>query len=317
LYGPSLVVLVVLLPFFTYYFREMKSAQAYLNDRAFRTLDITSQQFESEITGVSRAINAADLLPEQLCVRRDSKVLSPRAYWEARKEPASFKDVAKAEIEAYLNAYILDGQSSVKVQGPVMAPAQVCASAQTASRIEMPTGADSSSLQISIHRIESSSLGVRLHKEKSVTGAGNTPLQIEIVADLDSDRMLARASSASNATLFDSVFVATRTGQVLAEKRSSKLNVRDVEAILANRSVRYAVEGGQKLADDSSPSSADQGKLPGKVWGADQRFDVQVSGTSYVLFVAPQCGRTNVGKDGIFYSTDKPPGGSRACSHYK
>ena len=292
LYSPSLITLLVLLPFFALYFHAMKSAQAYLNDRAFRILDITSRQFGAEITGVSSAMDAANILPEQLCVRQADKVLSPRAAWEAGKHaPAFFKDVAQSEMQVYLNTYVLDGESKVTVGEPTVAPrfsemAEVCSKTPTGLRSEMPKGADPS-LQISIHRFDNSSLGVRLVEKKDAIAPGNTLLHIEIITDLDSDRMLARASSAGNTTLFDSVFVATRSGVVLAEKSTSKLNVRDVVAILINRSVRYAVEGGQKLPDDSSPNSADQGGLPGKVWGADQRFDVQVSGTSYVLFVAP------------------------------
>ena len=295
LYGPSLITLIVLLPFFTYYFRKTKDAQSYLNDRAFRILDIISHQFGSEITGVASTMDAAYKLPEQLSLRQKSKVLSPRALWLAGKQ-APFAEVAKAEISDYLKEYVLDGESTVKVQpdsknaSPNASPNQagmtaVCAMPAPESR-DLPNSSNST-LCISVSHTGNSGLHVRLLEERHVNARGNIHLGITIDTRLDSDRMLKRALSAGSGSLFESVFVASRSGQVLAESRSSKLNVRDLEAILAGRRVRTAVEGGQNPPEAPSHESADPAGLPREVWGADQRFDVQVSGTSYVLFVAP------------------------------
>ena len=270
LYGPSLVTLAVLLPFFAYYLREVKSAQGYLNDRAFRILDVMSRQFGSEIAGVSNTMDAATILPEQFALRQRDRVLSPRANWLVASA-APFPGAAQAEMQAYLDAYILDGTSSATV-----AAATGDAKAKQALKVDV------------CRQTATSALRLRLIDDRNVDVPARGLLHIRIDTELDPDRMIERALSAGQGNLFETVFVASRTGQVLAEMNSSKLNVRDVDAILANRRVRTVIEGGQQPGkEDTAPDNTDQAKLPREVWGSDQRFDVQVSGTSYVLFVAP------------------------------
>ena len=270
LYGPSLVTLAVLLPFFAYYLREVKSAQGYLNDRAFRILDVMSRQFGSEIAGVSNTMDAATILPEQFALRQRDQVLSPRANWLVARG-APFPGAAKAEMQAYLDAYILDGTSTAAV-----AAATGDARAKQILKVEVCCQTATSALRL------------RLIDDRDVDVPAQGLLHVRIDTELDPDRMIGRALSAGQGNLFETVFVASRTGQVLAEMNSSKLNVRDVEAILANRRVRSVIEGGQKPGkEDTAPDNTDQAKLPREVWGSDQRFDVQVSGTNYVLFVAP------------------------------
>jgi hypothetical protein len=275
LYGPSLVTLAVLLPFFAYYLREVKTAQGYLNDRAFRILDVMSRQFGSEIIGVGNTMDAASILPEQFSLRQRDNVLSPRAKWLAERK-APFKDMVQAEMKAYLDAYILDGISTSTVD--------------VAEKASPKPKADSEAIpQISVCcRSANSALQLRLFDDRVVNVPEHGRLHITIETKLDPDQMTERALGAGQGSLFETVFVASRTGRVLAERNSSKLNVRDVQAILSNRRVRMVIEGGQKPEkEDTSPESADQPGLPRQVWGSDQRFDVEVSGTSYVLFVAP------------------------------
>ncbi len=280
LYGPSLITLAVLLPFFAYYLQETKAAQGYLNDRAFRILDVTSRQFGSEITGIGNTIGAAYLLPGQLALRKRDQAIARRTKWLYEKG-ASLPEIAEAEVQSYVNTYVLDGVSSVKVEQVVPKNPK-----ESVAAVTKPKVPESSPLISICCRFGNSSLRIQFLEEKTVNVSG-ADLQVRMDIKLDPDRMLERTFGARG-DLFETVFVANRNGEVLAETSSSRLTVKDVEAILANRRVRGVVEGGQNgQKEEPSAEGSDQGKLPRQVWGADQRFDVQVSGTSYVLFVAP------------------------------
>src|ERR1035438_5268074 len=187
LYGPSLVTLAVLPPFFAYYLREMKSAQGYLNDRAFRILDVISRQFVSEINGVASTMDAANILPEQLDLRQRSDVLSRRAKWLAGKKLSdSFPKVAEAEIDAYLRDYISDGESSVQVED--VAGSAAHALCQT----EKAKGPDAAPHISICCRSGNSPLRVQFLEERNVCVTDHIPLRIRIDTKLDPDRMLAR-----------------------------------------------------------------------------------------------------------------------------
>ena len=279
LYGPSVITLAVLLPFFAYYLHEMKSAQGYLNDRAFRILDVSSHQFGSEIAGIAATIGAAELLPGQLSLRQRDQVLSPAARWLAEKG-AGFPEIAQAEVQSYLDTYALDGIASARVR-----PA--------APKIPPPAGGtnldapEASPLMSICCRDGNSSLRIRFLEENTVNAAGKD-LQIRMDIRLDPNRMLEHTLGGEKGGMFETMFVATRNGEVVAETSSSRLAVRDLDAILANHRLRSVVEGSQNSPKDEATADAtDQSRLPREVWGADQRFDVQVSGTSYVLFVSP------------------------------
>jgi hypothetical protein len=279
LYGPSIITLAVLLPFFAYYLHEMKSAQGYLNDRAFRILDVSSRQFGSEITGIAATIGAAELLPGQLSLRQRDHVISPSARWLAEKG-ASLPEIAQAEVQSYLDTYVSDGISSARVSPVVQKSPRPAGSTN-------PDGPESSPQMSICCRYGNSSLRIRFFEEKTVSTAG-TDLQVLMDIKLDPNRMLERTFGGVKGGMFETVFVATRNGEVLAETSSSRLAVKDLDAILANRRLRSVVEGGQNSSKEGPATEAsDQAGLPRQVWGADQRFDVQVSGTSYVLFVSP------------------------------
>src|SRR5450631_2625364 len=102
LYGPSLITLAVLLPLFSYYIKEVKSEQGYLNDRAFRVLDVIARQFGAEINGTHDTMVAAILLPRQRCTLW--------SHGERSCKPGEFdRKAAVSDIQAYLDTYVADG----------------------------------------------------------------------------------------------------------------------------------------------------------------------------------------------------------------
>ena len=114
LYGPSLVTLAVLLPFFAYYVRQVKTQEGYLNSRAFRVLDVASRQFAGQLKGASDTMVAAVRVRREFAVRKESSVL----IWEADRlsklcaETADCQNAAaRAEAEGYLRTYLVDRDS--------------------------------------------------------------------------------------------------------------------------------------------------------------------------------------------------------------
>jgi hypothetical protein len=278
LYGPSLITLAVLLPFFSYYIKEVKSEQGYLNDRAFRVLDVIARQFGAEINGTHDTMLAAILLPGQQCT-----------LWkqgERSCKPGEFEHKAAiGDIQAYLDTYMTDGEATVEEVAEDPKAATRPGDGMTSLKAHDGLPANE---KHSISRSEDSQVFIQLLHQNELAGARDgKQLVTRISAQLDPAKMLARALSNDQGVLFETVFVASREGHVLAQNRNSKVNVVEVETLLESRKLRDIVEGPKNSKDGDSPGSAAQPSLPGEISGADERFDIQVSGTDYVLFVVP------------------------------
>ncbi len=277
LYGPSLITLAVLLPFFSYYIKEVKSEQGYLNDRAFRVLDVIGRQFGAEINAAHDTMVAAILLPGQHCT-----------LWkqgERSCKPGEFeRKAAITDIQAYLDTYVTDGEAAVEEVGGDTKATDVASKGMADLKPHEGLPANEKHF---IARSEDSQFLVQLIHQNQLSGARDgKELVTRISAQLDPAKMLARALANEQGALFEAVFVASREGHVLAQNRNSKVNVLEVETLLESRKLRDIVEGPKSKDSDSSGSPA-QPSLPSDVSGADERFDIQVSGTGYVLFVVP------------------------------
>ncbi len=255
LYGPSLITLAVLLPFFAYYVRQVKSQEAYLNDHSFRVLDVIAQRFTASINGGHGTMEASVLLPPQECnLRVESKTCKAGDF--DRKD-------AQEQIQAYLSTYVVHGDVTVE-------------------EIKEPTviGLE----KHSISRAEDSQIYIQLLHENKVTGVRNGPMWLRITTRLYPERILARAVENQKSGMFETVFVATRNGQVLAQNSNSKVDVSQLQSLLDSRQVRAIVEG-SKSPGGPGPTLTDA--QSSEISGADQRFAVQVADTDYVLFGVP------------------------------
>jgi hypothetical protein len=270
LYSPSLAILCVLIPFFSYYMKQVKVQEGYQNDRAFRVLDLIARQFNGEIDGTHQTMDAS--------LRVQGKAVSER-NGPANRCPQDDDLIA---IRRYLKAYVTDkftpeGGEPIPLAGET-AEQRVC-EAVDAKEVNEPRHSHA------IVQFQDS----RIYLELSHEGVAASGRKVRIRIFLDPAKMLARTLKDDRSAIFDTVFAGSleATGDVLAQKSNPQVNVVVLDTLLKSGRLHRAIEG------DSSSKGSDDGKLGATpdlstaVSGANQRFDVQVSGTDYVLFVAP------------------------------
>ena len=138
LYSPSLAILLVLIPFFSFYLKQVKVQEGLQNDRAFRMLDLIARQFSGEIDGNHKAMDAALLVkahPQDKSKGKGTKLPFPS------KCP---QNPNLAAIQEYLNAYIVDkfspaGGDSIPLAAPQKQPRQTVCEVVLAAQAPQPS----------------------------------------------------------------------------------------------------------------------------------------------------------------------------------
>lgn len=261
LYSPALAVLLVLIPFFSYYLNEVKQQQGYQNDRAFRLLDLISRQFAAEIEGAHRTMDSAFLLPMQ------SQDLLPNSG-EPKRDPKL--------ILNYLDAYIPDKY----VPGDKPIPLAHHPETPELKQLKGAAGLEPAHSHAVVQFQDS-----RSYIELSHAGSiGKQKYALTIF--LDPSKMLSRAAENDHAGFFDTVFVGylQNSGEVLAQSTNPQVNVLLLENLLKSLQIHGAIESKTTSKEPDDPKSD---PLAIAASGANQRFEVQLSGATYVLFLVP------------------------------
>ncbi len=273
LYSPSLAILCVLIPFFSYYLKQVKIQEGLQNDRAFRMLDLIAGQFSGEIDGAHKAMDAS--------LRVKAKPTGKQTS-DAGKCPQNDAVVA---IQNYLNAYVVDKFTpppgdSIPLAAKNDEKQTVCEVVVDPDKANTPPPHSHSIVQFQ---------DSKTYLELSHGGMTDAHRKVRIRAFLDPAKMLERALKDDRSAIFDTVFASSleQTGDVLAQKSNSPVNVTLVETLLKSARLHTMIEAdsGSKPSDDGKLSATPE--LSTAISGANQRFDVQVAGGSYVLFVVP------------------------------
>lgn len=269
LYSPSLAILFVLIPFFSYYMKQVKGQEAAQNDRAFRVLDLIASQFSTQIDGTHKTMDASLLLLE----KKSSVNTNP----DPHRCPQSTDFLT---IQHYLKTYIPDKFTPEK-DAPVPL---VSVLEQRACEVVDAREVKGSPHSHAMVQFQDS----RLYLELSHEGETPSHRRLRLRAFLDPAKMLARALKDDRSAIFDNVFLGSleEMGDVLAQKSNPQVNVLLIDTLLKSARLHNAIE-------ENSSSKGDDGKitttsdLATAISGANQRFDVLVGGTPYVLFVVP------------------------------
>lgn len=291
LYAPSLVTLLVLLPFFAYYVRQVRAQEGYLNAHAFRVLEVAASQFAFQVQGARDTMFAAIQVREEWDLREPLLRLTPEEKQKLKVDNSLFAKAVKDQAELYLRTFLADlADIDPSYEEDVLNKEGVLnlVEGDTVTLVGHE-GISPAKIKLEVRRVVDSE-GKKIGAKDPAKPA--QPRSFLLQAFLDPARMLNRAAGAVRAGVFETVMVATSDGAVIAQTDNSAATVRDVEALLAGRKTLRTVEagtpdggGGQKLA--TPPVSGEAVHIAPQFAGAEERVVVEVSGEAYFLFSIP------------------------------
>ena len=244
LYGPSLAMLLFLIPFFSYYTKRVKIEEGYQNDRAFRVLDLIARQFDAEIDGAHNTMVAALRIPGQEC-----------NLWPVHEKNCAPHDEVSG-IRNYLNAYVPDKYVSEGNRIPVAITDDGPVEEVSLVNRQKPRARSKIAQLIHAHSIaqfQDSRAFIELWHEGDLAGPSEKKTA-SIRIFLDPEKMLTRALENDRLGLFDTVFVASlqKTGEVLAQESNPQVNVLEVETLLKSGRLHNAIEAATSAKAEST-----------------------------------------------------------------
>ena len=282
-WAPSLITAALLSLFFAYCIQQVKVQEGYWNSHAFRMLEVASRQLKAEIKGARDTVVASEKVRSGFSVRNASEVLSEEAKQAlasskamGKQEPRKAEEAAKnAEADAYLAQYIRHA-------------------ARIAPRIElMEDPGEVRSRYMICCRDASSSYMFRIEVDYRPDDEEHSDKEkpSRRTVDIDASKMLARILGSDYDDFFDGVVLATADGFVIAKGGNSSLNIRDIETLLQGRRDKRKIENpaqpdGQKAAGGGASKEPSE-RLIQEFSGADERVEIELSGKTYVLYLAP------------------------------